>query len=78
MLVDLSISIMLYTYVPTICSGCIKDHKNKLDFQELIFAVVNWPNSEFYGAIVCIMHYLDQSAANQLADVFLIVGCGFL
>ena len=24
------------------------------------------------------MHYFDQSAANQLANVFLIVGCGFL
>ena len=55
-----------------------KDHIDKIDFQELIFAVVNWPNSEFYGAIVCIMHYFDQSAANQLANVFLIVGCGFL
>ena len=29
-----------------------KDHVDKIDFQELIFAVVNWPNSEFYGAIV--------------------------
>ena len=55
-----------------------KDHIDKIDFQELIFAVVNWHNSEFYGAIVCIMHYFDQSAANQLANVFLIVGCVFL
>ena len=32
-----------------------KDHKEKIGFQDLNFSVVNWPNSEFYGAIVCIM-----------------------
>ena len=32
---------------------CTKDHIEKIDFQELIFAVVNWPNSELYGAFVC-------------------------
>ena len=42
-----------------------KDHIEKIDFQELIFAVVNWPNSELYGAFVCIMHYLDQSATTS-------------
>jgi len=34
-----------------------KDHIEKIDFQELSFAVVNWPNSEFYGAFVCIISY---------------------
>ena len=37
-------------------------YKEKIDFQELIFAIVNWPNLELYGAFVCIMHYLEQSA----------------
>ena len=32
-----------------------KDHIEKIDFQELIFAVVNWPNSELYWAFVCII-----------------------
>ena len=31
-----------------------KDYIEKIDFQDLIFAVVNWPNSELYGAFVCI------------------------
>ena len=35
-----------------------KDHIEKIDFQELIFAVVNWPNSELYGAFVCIICYI--------------------
>ena len=35
--------------------GTSKDHVEKIDFQELIFAVVNWPNSELYGAFVCII-----------------------
>ena len=35
-----------------------KDHIEKMDFQELIFAVVNWPNSELYGAFVCIICYI--------------------
>ena len=35
-----------------------KDHIEKIDFQELIFAVVNWPNSELYGAFVCITCYI--------------------
>ena len=35
-----------------------KDRKEKIDFQELIFAVVNWPNSELYGAFVCIICYI--------------------
>ena len=55
-----------------------KDYIEKIDFQGPFFAVVNWPISEFYGASVCIMHYFDQSATNQLANVFLIAGCGFL
>ena len=25
----------------------------KIDLQELIFAIVNWPNSELYGTFVC-------------------------
>ena len=35
------------------CNGS-KDHIEKINFQELIFAVVNWPNSDFCGAIVCL------------------------
>ena len=27
-----------------------KDHIEKIDFQEIFIAVVNWPNSELYGA----------------------------
>ena len=50
----------------------------KTDFQEIIFAVVNWPNSEFYGAIVCIIRYFGKSATSQLANVFLVAGWGFL
>ena len=41
-----------------------KDYIEKVDFQELIFAIVNWPNSELYGAFVGIMLYLDQSATS--------------
>ena len=41
-----------------------KDYIEKIDFQELFIAVVNWPNSELDGAFVCIMHYLDQSATS--------------
>ena len=26
-----------------------KDHIEKIDFQELIFAVIYWPDSELYG-----------------------------
>ena len=55
-----------------------KDYIEEIDFQEPFFAVVNWPISEFYGASVCKMHYFDQSATNQLANVFLITGCWFL
>ena len=36
--------------------------KEKIDFQKLIFAVVNWPNSELYGAIGCIICYFGESA----------------
>jgi len=36
-----------------------KDYIEKIDFQALIFAVVNWPNSELYGAFVYLMHYLE-------------------
>jgi len=55
-----------------------KDHIEKIDFRELSFAAVNWPNSEFYGAFVCIICYIGYSATNQLAKAFLILGCGFL
>ena len=41
-----------------------KDHKEKIDFKKLLFAVVNWPNSELYRAFFCIMHYLDLSATS--------------
>jgi len=34
------------------------DHIEKIDFQELIFAVVNWPNSEFYVETVCMYNVL--------------------
>ena len=37
-----------------------KECTEKIDFQELIFANVNWPNSELYRAFICIMHYLDH------------------
>jgi len=36
----------------------------KIDFQDIFIAVVNWPISELYGAFVCTMHYLDQSATS--------------
>ena len=49
-----------------------------IDVQKVCFAIINRPNSELYGASVCIMHYFDQSARTQLDNVFLIVGCGFL
>ena len=39
-------------------SPSYKDHIEKIDFQELSFAVVNWPNSELYGAFVCIICYI--------------------
>ena len=56
-----------------------KDYIGKIDFQDPFFAVVNWPISELYGwASVSIMHNFDQSATNQLANVFLFAGCGFL
>ena len=41
-----------------------KDYIEKIDFHELIFFIVNWPNSELYGAFVSIMHHLDQSATS--------------
>jgi len=54
----------------------IKDYIEEIDFQEPSFAVVNWPISEFYGASILysIMHYFDQCATDQLANVFLIAG----
>ena len=33
----------------------IKDHIEKIDFQDIFIAVVNWPISEFYRAFVCTM-----------------------
>ena len=32
-----------------------KDHVEKIDFQGIFIAVVNWPISEFYRAFACIM-----------------------
>ena len=52
-----------------------KDYIEKIDYQELFIAVVNWPNSELYGTFVCIMHYLDQSATSYLNHVFLVAWC---
>ena len=47
------------TSVPGIVElGITKDHIEKIEFKELIFAVVNWPNSELYGAFVCITFYI--------------------
>ena len=46
----------------------------EIDVQTFFLAIVNWPNSELYGASVFIMYYFDQSATNQLDNVFLIVG----
>ena len=56
-------------------TGETKDYKEKIDFQDIFIAVVNWPISELYGAFVGIMHYLDQSATGQLNHVFLVAGC---
>ena len=53
-----------------------KDHIEKIDFQEIIFAVVNWPKSELYGAIVCIIRYFGMSATSQQANVVLVAGWG--
>ena len=39
-----------------------KDYIEKIDFQDIFIAVLNWPISELYGAFVCIMHYLDLTA----------------
>ena len=52
-----------YSAVPvhtlwTLANVYTKDHIEKIDFQVLIFAVVNWPNSELYGAFVCITCYI--------------------
>ena len=41
-----------------------KDHIEKIDFQDIFFAVVNWPISKLYGPFVCIMYFLDQSATS--------------
>ena len=60
------------------CTCKSKDHIEKIDFQELIFAVINWPNSEFYGAIVSIIRYFGLSATSPLANVFLAAGWGVL
>ena len=54
--------ILLFFLFPNFAST--KDYIEKIDYQELFIAVVNWPNSELYGAFVCIMHYLDQSATS--------------
>ena len=69
----------LFSFMPQFVLKVVsKDCIEKIDFQDPFFAVVNWPISEFSGASVCIMHYFDRSASNQLANVFLIAGCGFL
>jgi len=41
-----------------------KDYIEKIDFQDIFIAVVNWPISELHGAFVCMMHYLDQSVTS--------------
>ena len=48
----------IHTYVLS------KDYTEKIDFQDIFIAVVNWPISELYGGFVCIMLYLDQSATS--------------
>ena len=50
----------LPSLLPTHRCSTVKDRIEKIDFQELIFAVVNWPNSELYGAFVYIfmLHWL--------------------
>ena len=49
--------------IKNICSwDASKDYTEKIDFQDIFIAFVNWPISELYGGFVCIMHYLDQSA----------------
>ena len=55
--------------------GDSKDYIEKIDFQELIFAIGNWPCSDLFGAFVSIMHYLDQSATSLLNHVFLAAVC---
>ena len=37
------------------CTYGTKDHIEKIDFQDIFIAVVNWPISEFYRTFVCIM-----------------------
>ena len=32
-----------------------KDYIEKIDFQDIFIAVVNWPIAEFYVAFVCII-----------------------
>ena len=53
-----------------------KDHIEKIDFQELIFAVVNWPNSKLYGASVCKM-YCYKPAGQCFPDCGLWVSVDF-
>ena len=61
------------------CRYLTKDHIEKIDFQEVIFAVVNWPNSELYRAFfVCRICYFGQSATIKLKHVFMVVGDGGL
>ena len=44
-------------------------HRN-IDVQKVFFAIVNWPNLELYGASVCIMYFLDQSATKPAGQFF--------
>ena len=47
---------LLYQYSTFgLLMGHIKDHIEKIDFQEIFIAVVNWPISEFFWAFVCII-----------------------
>ena len=43
-----------------------EDHIEKIDFQDLIYAGVNWPNSELYREFVYKICYIGWSATNQL------------
>ena len=74
------LSITYQTLVKTLDRGTqrLGTVYGNIDARKVFFAIVNWPNSELYGASVCIMYYFDLSATNQLDNVFLIVGCGFL
>ena len=72
--VELPRDTLLYAEVRGFC----KDYIEEIDFQEPFFCCRQLANLRVLRASVCLMLYFDQSATNQLANVFLIAGCGFL